>query len=475
MANIKDVIKKLNELGYETLMNDDMISYQQEWLEWYQGFVNGFHEYTAYEGTDKKQQRKVFSLGMGKVISELWADYMYNPETTEIIEDERVQEWWDNKKQDIKFTSTMNNFMELSFASGTGATVEYKDHLGNANIDFIDFDMIIPIETLNEDIVSCAFVSEYTDGVIFLNIHERQDDGTYLITNSFYKVNDKGELQEEIPYDLLIGEDEQSGKLAQLYLSPTKMFQIFKPAIVNNKVLGSPFGISIFGNAQDELKASDIAFDSITKEVQHGKIRVYLKEGALDISIDGEDRTTQTFAKGEEFYILKGDDTFENEGLIKTETPQLRELLIDFMDTHLNLLGRKCGLGNQAFSNQDGTIYTNTAQVISTNSRFYATRQKHGTIMEENIVSIIKALYWLEFEKELDVPISVQMDDSIIHDKDSEVNRMLQLHQRGLISNVFLYQELFNFTEEQAIEFDKNQKALMNLPEEVEQEGDIEE
>ena len=91
MANIKDVVKKLNELGYETLIDDDMISYQQEWLGWYQGFVDGFHEYTAYEGTGHKQKRKVFSLGMGKVISELWADYMYNPETTEIIEDEKVQ------------------------------------------------------------------------------------------------------------------------------------------------------------------------------------------------------------------------------------------------------------------------------------------------------------------------------------------------------------------------------------------------
>lgn len=459
MADIKAVGKKLQEMGYSPTIDSEMQAYQEAWRNWYQGFVPNFHEFTAYAGTDAKQSRKRFSLGMAKVISELWADYMYNPETEVKIEDEAIQEWWDNKDHDIAFSSNMNNFMEQVFALGTGATVQYKDGLANTNVDYIRYDMIIPLETLNNDILSCAFVSEYNEDTIYINIHERQVDGKYVIYNTYCKVDNNDELQE---IETLDG-------VAEAFTSPVKLFQIHKPAIVNNKVLGSPYGVSIFGNAEDELKASDIAFDALTKEVDHGKIRIYLREGALEIGIDGNEKT-QTFSKSEEFYLLKGDDVDQDGQLITVSTPQLREVLIDFLDTHLNVLGRKCGLGNEAFSNKDGTIYTNTAQVISTNSRFFATRQKHGTLMIENIINLVKGLYWLEFGKELEKPISVHMDDSIIHDKEEETKRMLSLNLQGKISDEYLFETIFDYTEEQAIAFVKRQRELMGLEEDIELE-----
>ena len=132
-------------------------------------------------------------------------------------------------------------------------------------------------------------------------------------------------------------------------------------------------------------------------------------------------------------------------------------MLIDFLNTQLNLLGRKAGLGDNAFSFDEGTIYTNTAQVISTNSKFYKTRQKHSVVMEENIIDMIKALYLLEFDRELEAPISVHMDDSIIHDKEDSLNRALQLNREGIVPDEYVVMEILGMTEEEAIEFLKRQ------------------
>ena len=100
----------------------------------------------------------------------------------------------------------------------------------------------------------------------------------------------------------------------------------------------------------------------------------------------------------------------------------------------LNLFGRKVAFGDNYFTNDNGTIYTNTSQVISTNSKFFKTRQKHASIVEQNIISMIRALHYLEFGTELVEDIDVQFDDSIIHDKDLEFKNDILMLNLGMLS-----------------------------------------
>src|SRR5690625_3785672 len=164
-----------------------MRAYQQEWLQWYQGFVKDFHEYTNYQGTKLSHKRKRYSLGMAKALSETWADNMYNPETEVIIADDRVQEWWDRKKETIRFDSNFNYLQELTFALGTTATVQYSDGI-ESDIDYLTFDKIYPLEIRNGEIESCAFASIYDieENIVYINIHERTNEG-YDVYNFFYK------------------------------------------------------------------------------------------------------------------------------------------------------------------------------------------------------------------------------------------------------------------------------------------------
>lgn len=475
MAIKRDEIKRiLEELELSPIFDEQMDGLTEEWKSWYKGFVQDFHEYKNYQGTDYAQTIRMYTMNMWKQIAELWADNMYNPETEETLEGN--QEWWDDTKIRIRFEQNFNNLQERIFALGNTATVEYIDSTGKTEIDYIGYENIIPLEVVNGEVVSCAFYSQYTENVIYFNIHQREDDGSYTILNKFYITNDEGDITGEIPVEAF---GEIGIELMDETYSEVKLFQLHKPAIVNNFNLQSPFGISVLANALDEIKAVDIAFNTLIKEAVHGKIRVYLREGSFGVSVDGED-VLPFNPNNEEFYMITGDDELKDgkiNELVHVSTPTLRtEQLIDQLHTSLTLLARKVGLGDNTFSFKEGTIYTNTAQVVSSNSKFYKTRAKHGVIMRDNIESIIKGLYFLENGKVLEDTISVQMDDSIIHDKDEELNRVLQLRREGILSDVYVLQTFMNMTEEEAIAFKKRQQEIINedLEEEVEFEGEEE-
>ena len=69
-----------------------------------------------------------------------------------------------------------NQLVELAFALGTGAFVEYLDADGNVIIDYIRADMIYPLSWDNGDITECAFGSvRVLDGkeTVYLQIHRK--------------------------------------------------------------------------------------------------------------------------------------------------------------------------------------------------------------------------------------------------------------------------------------------------------------
>lgn len=429
------------------------------WKQWYQGRVKDFHTYTDYMGKAGSVTRDRYSLGMGKVVAELWADNIWNPETEIVMGEESNQEWLDDKLEKLNFTNNFNTLVEQYMALGTGATVEYLDDKGITRVDFLTVESIFPYEFDNDDVMSCAFVSQYDKDIVYLQDHKLNYDDTYTITNKFYEKKDDDYI--EITYE----------GIQEEITSPIKMFQIYKPAIANNININNPMGLSIFANAIKELEAVDTSFDAFRKEIKNGRMRVYLKESALSVDIEGKE-VRYVNKDQDEFYVLPSDDTFEDETFIKVEAPQLRvQSFIDGLNESLNLLGRKCGLGDNQFSSKDGTIYTNTSQVVSTNSKFYKTRRKHASLVEYGLVGMIEALYYLENGRELEDTVAIQFDDSIIHDKEEEFQRSLLLFNQGIISKVTFVEQAMGMTTEEAQDFVARQQLDEGIVEVPDFEG----
>ena len=391
---------------------------------------------------------------MAKTISELWADNLINPETT--FNSPKQQEWLDKYFDEHHVRERLNDLMEKAYATSLAATVQYRDSLGRAVNQYIPFDNIFPLAVRNGEVTSCAFASDYGD-YKFLQIHEKQGN-KWLVTNLYF--DDDGK---RIPI-----EDIENSPM-ETYESEVKLFQLYSPAIANNINMDNPLGISIYANAIDELKAVDVAYDAIDKEVRNGRMRVFVQGEAMYYD---KGKNKPVFNKDQdEFYLLPEDAKNPDGTLITISAPTLRvEQLIENLKHQLNLLGSKCGLGDNAFYSANGSIYTNTDQVISTNSKFYKTRAKHTTKLEPSLVAMVKALYYLETGKLID-DVYIEFDDTIIHDKDKEWNRAMQLFNAGLIDRIEVYKQLYKLTEEEAIQFNNEMMARMNLPVEQEDEG----
>lgn len=438
------VIIKLNELGYTTIP-DSFYSKVYEWKSWYQGDVKGFHNYTVQNGERQVKCRR-YSLGMGKKLCEDWANLLMNEKVQITLDGQKEQDFIDLVLTENNFTVKANEMQEMKSALGTVAYVprvigqeisESGDIVpGNASgimLDYVTIENIYPLSWQNGYISECAFSSEVTRGgkdYLYLQIHHREDNGNYVIENRIYRydneqladeqlVNVKG--FENIPPVVHTGSDK-------------RQFVIDRLNIANNFNYLLPTGIAIYANAIDVLQGVDIAYDSYVNEFKLGKKRIMVKPSAAQY-LDG----TPAFDPDDVVFYVMPEDT--EDGAVVTPidmTLRTAEHNTGIQD-HLNILSSKCGFGETYYRFDGGSVATAT-QVISENSTMFRTIKKHEIVLEQALVELCRILLRLgntAMNAGLDenVEISIDFDDSIIEDKQTDFSRDMQLLQAGIMND----------------------------------------
>ena len=162
----------LTQNKYSTA-SDETYSHIDEWLEWYQGEVEKFHKYKIYNGSTTVEQ-EMYRLGMAKKVCEDWANLLLNEKVA--IKAGDYEDRLNKILEANNFKVRGNQLIEMAFALGTGAFVEYKDADDNVMIDFVRADMVYPLSWDNGDITECAFGSNrVVDGkeAVYLQIHRK--------------------------------------------------------------------------------------------------------------------------------------------------------------------------------------------------------------------------------------------------------------------------------------------------------------
>lgn len=438
------VIIKLNELGYTTIP-DSFYSKVYEWKSWYQGDVKGFHNYTVQNGERQVKCRR-YSLGMGKKLCEDWANLLMNEKVQITLEGQKEQDFIDLVLTENNFTVKANEMQEMKSALGTVAYVprvigqeisESGDIVpGNASgivLDYVTIENIYPLSWQNGYISECAFSSEVTRGgkdYLYLQIHRREDNGNYVIENRIYRydneqladeqlVNVKG--FENIPPVVHTGSDK-------------RQFVIDRPNIANNVNYLLPTGIAIYANAIDVLQGVDIAYDSYVNEFKLGKKRIMVKPSAAQY-LDG----TPAFDPDDVVFYVMPEDT--EDGAVVTPidmTLRTAEHNTGIQD-QLNILSSKCGFGETYYRFDGGSVATAT-QVISENSTMFRTIKKHEILLEQAITELCRILLrlgnrYMDAGLDEEVEISIDFDDSIIEDKQTDFSRDMQLLSAGIMND----------------------------------------
>ena len=438
------VIIKLNELGYTTIP-DSFYSKVYEWKSWYQGDVKGFHNYTVQNGERQVKCRR-YSLGMGKKLCEDWANLLMNEKVQITLEGQKEQDFIDLVLTENNFAVKANEMQEMKSALGTVAYVprvigqeisESGDIVpGNASgivLDYVTIENIYPLSWQNGYISECAFSSEVTRGgkdYLYLQIHRREDNGNYVIENRIYRydneqladeqlVNVKG--FENIPPVVHTGSDK-------------RQFVIDRPNIANNVNYLLPTGIAVYANAIDVLQGVDIAYDSYVNEFKLGKKRIMVKPSAAQY-LDG----TPAFDPDDVVFYVMPEDT--EDGAVVTPidmTLRTAEHNTGIQD-QLNILSSKCGFGETYYRFDGGSVATAT-QVISENSTMFRTIKKMEIVLEQALVELCRILLRLgntamNAGLNEDVEISIDFDDSIIEDKQTDFSRDMQLLNAGIMND----------------------------------------
>lgn len=438
------VIDKLKQLGYTTIP-EEFYTQVSVWKSWYQGNVKGFHRYKRYNGHDWVNCDRV-TLGMGKKVCEDWANLLMNEKVQITLEGQKEQAFIDRILTANNFTVKANEMQEMKSALGTVAYIPRvvgqsvndtgEPIPGDASgivLDYVTIEHIFPLAWRNGFITECAFDSVVTvqgKTYLYLQVHRKDKQGQYIIENSIYRYENESLSDvkltevpgfERIPPVVYTGNDK-------------RQFVIDRPNIANNFDYLLPVGIPVFANAVDVLRGVDCAYDCYVNEFENGPMLLAVKMPAAR----WEDDKPTLDPHDRRFYLME-EDTQQGD-VVTPIAPQLRtdKLNVGLQD-QLNLLSSKCGFGETYYRFDGGSVATAT-QVISENSTMFRTIKKMEIVLEQALVELCRILLRLgntamNAGLNEDVEISIDFDDSIIEDKQTDFSRDMQLLSAGIMND----------------------------------------
>lgn len=413
-----------------------------EWLDWYQNDVEKFHHYSLYNGMVMTKQDR-YKLGMAKTVCEDWANLLLNEKVA--IKAGSYEERLSGILGSNNFYTRGNQLVEMAFSLGTGAFVEYLNAEDEVVIDYIRADMIYPISWDNGDVTECAFGTPKTiDGkdVVYIQIHrlgriaQEEDPDLYYIENVYVDAESEKEMDppEEIEEIVNTG-------------SVEPLFQLITPNICNNIDLDSPLGISVYANAIDEVKGTDLVYDSYMNEFVLGRKRIMVPISQAKRQMQEDGVSTPVFDPNDTVYYLLPEDRNGNNQLTEVDMTIRASDHELGIQRALDLLSLKVGMGTGRYKFENGSVKTAT-EVISDKSDLYQNRQKHSIIISAAIVNMVRAVSFLDAGGAVEA--TVDFDDSIIEDTNTIIDKNIKLVNAGLRSKLTAIMEINKCTEADA-------------------------
>lgn len=493
MAEGMDVFKKdVFELEGVPAFREYYTLFIFVWQAIYKGFYKAWHEVPVKTIRDPKgKTRTLATMNAGKMVCSQMARYVWNERCSitasmaSAPEDDPLDGFLQYVLKDNRFGSAFGDLLEKSFALGGGALKEWvevpKDENGNdigegkVRIGYTMASQFVPTAWDNSKVTSGIFVSrEARDGYYYTVVEWHHWDGTtYRITNDLYRQPIKGSEPQNIlgwwyPLDKvypLLSPDTTIEDVHQAF------FQYIRPFGANYADDNSPLGMSIYAPALNTLHGLDIMFDSLQREFVLGKKRIIAPARSMKVSacVNGS-RPDRYFDADDEVWEALATDNPEDLKIYDNSVDLRVEPHITGINGDLSILCAQIGFdpGTLSF---DATKGLKTAtEVISENSKTFGTVKAHENLLNDALVDMVHAIFDLAVRYGLTwegktveslisggYDVSVQFDDSIIEDKNAEINRGVSLVGAGLLSKRKFMTDMLGYTPEDA---DKELKQI---------------
>ena len=457
------------------------------WQAIYKGFYKDWHLVPIKTIKDPKgsTKRHMATMNAGKMGCSQMARYVWNERCSitasmknREAEDDPLNEFLQKVLTENRFGQSFGDLLEKSFALGGGVIREYvevpKDKNGNdigegtVRLGYTMASQFVPTAWDNAKVKSGIFISrEARDGYYYTVVEWHRLDGTtYRVTNDLYRMPIKGDEPQNI-----LGWWYPLNAIYPLLSPDTTMqnvkgafFQYFKPFGANYADDNSPLGMSIFAPALGTLHGIDIIFDSFQREFVLGKKRIIAPARMMKNVAGLTGGVPQRyFDADDEVYEALSTDT--NEDLkIQDNSVSLRvQEHVDGINAHLAILCAQIGFDAGTLSFDASRGLKTATEVISEDSKTFGTVKAHENNIKDSLEQMVHAIFEIAVQYGLTYngqsiesliaggyDVAIQFDDSIIQDKDADINRGIMEIGAGVLSKKKFMIDTLGYTEEEA-------------------------
>lgn len=460
------------------------------WKYLYKGFYRPWHYIAAPTIENRYRYREMFRMNIAKAICAELAGLVWSEQceihVSQDSEEQLLEEFVHDVLVKNGFWTKMQEHIEQVLALGGGAIKAWYDEKhdssgnvipesGGIRLGFCMADQFVPTAWDNANVNDGVFISrEAKDGYYYTRLEWHKWDGlTYYITNEAYRTENGTQTGPNYtePQDILgfryplsqiypfLNEETALQGLA------TSLFAYYRTAIANNIDDNSPLGVSIYANALSTLRALDICYDSFVREFELGKKRIIVPAQCLRTVIDPSTGNPVRYfdANDEAFVGLATDDTDALK--IQDNSVELRvEEHEKAINAHLSTLCLQVGFSAGTFTFDRAQGLKTATEVISENSKTYKTIKAQQLQVKLAIAKIVDAiiqvaqLYDMKWKGYSIRQLAAQgwetkvvFDDSILQDRQTNINEGILLVTNGTMSKKRFLTEKLGYTEEEAI------------------------
>ena len=460
------------------------------WLAIYKGFYKDWHVVPIVTlNNPKGKTRTMATMNAGKMACTQMARYVWNerceisasranadPDSTE---PDPLNEFLQEVLMENRFGPAFGDLLEKCMALGGGAIREWveipKDENGNdagegkIRLGYTMANQFVPTAWDNARVKSAIFTSrEARDGYYYTVVEWHHWDGkTYRVTNDLYRM----EIKDATEPQNILGWWYPLDKVYPL-LSPDTIiegaertyFQYFKPFGANYADDNTPLGMSIFAPALNTLHGIDIMFDSLQREFVLGKKRIIAPARALrPVPGIGNGAPQRYFDANDEVWEALATDNVDDLKVHDNSVALRVNEHITGINGELSILCSQVGFdpGTLAFDQQKGM--KTATEVVSENSKTFGTVKAHENNIRDALHDMVCAIFDLAARYGLTwkgqsieslisggYSVAVKFDDSIIQDKDAEINQGVMLVGAALMSKKRFMTETLGLTPEEA-------------------------
>lgn len=419
------VEKFLDDLGF-TIPNKPMAPYIEEWARLYRS-EGEFWDYEEQDGHNVYQVHRRSIRPFKRVCVE-WSNLILGDDTRIGTEDERCNEYLDALLPKIGFLRNTQALLQRSFGLGTGVMAVWLDSVAvKLQVRRFYANMFIPL-TWDDDGISeialCTRVTIRGKSYDQLQVHLLESDGYHIKTLFFDERGEMAQIEGVI-------DDFPTG-------AADPWFAVIKPAIDNDLVDMSPFGVSVFKDARDALESVDLAYDAMMSEVDLGKLRIFLSDLMFErVEKDDDSVTVIPFGKSDATIYRIGDTGSGDP--IREFAPQLRtEAQAKVYRISLQTMGDLCGFGLGYFDIDDSGGLKTATEVSADNSQLMRNLRNHEAIVQGAIEAIVRAILQAANFLGEGLPdpgkVTMRFDDSIITDTAAEKAQDMAEVSAGLMN-----------------------------------------